>query len=176
MNKRTSPPVRSAPRPALAVSTTDAVALVYLLGEAIAPPDELSSKRERVMAGLCQLVGADGWAIWLENESGCHSVFLRSTLESTESAGAEPHLPSCDVAASHFPHPGKVIIGSFGPLLVHRQSADGLALGIFRKSPGTSFSPREERLVRMVLEEVPWLSDLTPASGDLHWPLLPPRQ
>ena len=164
----------------------DVRAMVRLLGEVIAAPGDPCERRRLLMDGLCKLVGATSW-IWCLAEfdaanppwflgfehsgvdekrfAGYIEALSRPVAQSetrppyTELMDDGPHLTLklLDQAATD----GDLRSGvDIGPLLISQRPVDGggtSGLAIYRESGATHFTDREERIARIILNEIPWL-------------------
>lgn len=133
-------------RPAPArLSVADSRALFILLGEVVFSNETVAARRQRVLQGLCDLVGGDGFA----TASGPEEI---SSL-----AGR------CGVSISTRTAAGISFLGGTGGnFLVWCKTAavgESSVICLFRNAGQPPFSEREERLARIVAEEVSWLHD-----------------
>ena len=146
-------------------SDLDARSLVRLLGEVCALPDEHVVRKAYLMDGLCDLLGADGWAAQIHDRvegsmSGEQSFrqlsFLNTHLD---------HLANELLSAETVPRQEGTALSrlhAVGPLIFSMWSTggEGVSTVIIHRSCGSPlFTPREAGLAEIVLSEVRWLHD-----------------
>ncbi len=133
------------------ISGVDATRLVHLLATTIAPPDDFEKKQKVLMDGLQDLIGADAWTAQIWNEE--------ILTDESNKPLVKVHSRPAIVSTKRLPQ-GEV-----------------WAICLFRHQGKPAFTHREERLARIVLEEIPWLYE---ARGSHPIPLpepnLPPRE
>lgn len=131
------------PFPRSPLTEDDVRGIIRLLGEVIATPGGIDSKREVLMHGLCGLVGATSW-IW--------SV----TAPSGEPASGELAKNRADSLITGLPAPES----ENGPLMVAQQPAeDGTIsrIGVYRAPALPCFNERETSIADVIFSQVSWL-------------------
>jgi DNA-binding CsgD family transcriptional regulator len=134
------------------VFEVDLRALVRMLADVAAEEDSRFLKRNRILAGLSDLIGAEFW-FW-----GCKAAGGESTWDNYVWGNSQVKLGKA-VADRLFEEEESRIRG-VGPVLSWLGAAGnggwcGVALG---RMPGRAeFSERERDLAEMVVEEIPWL-------------------
>jgi len=159
---------------------TDVRAMVHLLGVAAALPDDHASRKQFMIRGLCDLVGADKWAWALFSEltpgqppvvvDSLHGGFDQTELGYFIRACKHPKIGKAAMALDF--HDGQLAqdpaldplrekagVGaammSTRPVGMNLQSA----IGIYRKPGRPDFTPRESLVAQTILSEVDWLHD-----------------
>lgn len=123
------------------VSCTDADGLVYLFDEVVAADGPLALKRAHLLDRLCELLGADGWAF---------------TSGIVSSPSPSPH--ACTGQWHRFECTGPIITSS-----KTSPTQGSHSIIIHRKTGKPPFTAREQRLARIIMEEVSWLHDEGPS-------------
>ncbi len=171
-------PVRTSDE--LQYSEADARSLVRLLGEVCSQADDHALRKTFLMDGLCELLGANGWASSLTvgapkaDSGGLRKLsFLNTDLD-----GLASEFPTVERLGP----PEQSALGrlqAVGPLILSAWSGgDGVSVFVIHRSVGSPlFTSREAGLAEIVLSEVCWLHDADwKETRPNTQPALPPRE
>jgi DNA-binding CsgD family transcriptional regulator len=177
-----------------ALSELDIRRLVGLMGQISGLNVDLAQKKRLLLTGVCELIEGDGWAWSLTKQLGDRAVVLdaasggnkdvlpkwKALLGVGQSRMAQPMLrdKAKDGSGKAAPPVAKRPSKKQVTVFTHELPDDIASRLIFgRRADQQAFSPREEEMVRIVIEEVGWLHELNPVCTSLDSEIhLSPRQ
>ncbi len=158
----------------------DACGLVRILEKAGDSPDSFQGRRKKILDGLCDLIGADGWGGFLISAPSLAESAAIRTMRGFPEEEADHIRESAGTGltagAREFARCGPVTFFRAHATLSGRRLPAGISIiGVFRKGNLAPFVDRERRLAQMVFEEVTWVHDQPDHPAPRQQPALTPR-
>lgn len=131
------------------VLESDLRAILDLMGKTIASPGTLTDKRRAMLDGLLSLTGSCNWIWQVRGESGKVIFTVTSQDAGSRSLANEDLVTDEPFVLYRLP---RCIIG-----LRRLETGETARIGMFREATSQPYGLREIHLIRMILEELPWL-------------------